>query len=68
MPDYKTVRMTERSELQVGSGRYREYVRQEIMIDELGPFTVEVEKKDGWEHEMRTKLQQQVTNVRSVTT
>lgn len=66
MADYKTVRMGERSELLPG-GRYREFMRAEILVDELGPFTVEVEKKDGWEFELRMKAQQVVTNVRSVT-
>lgn len=67
MADYKTVRMGERSELLPG-GRYREYMRGEIMVDELGPFTIEVDKKDGWEHEWRSKAQQQANNVRIATT
>lgn len=65
--DYKVVRMGERSELLVG-GRYREYVRAEIMIDELGPFTIETEKKAGWEQQLRMLADAQVRNVRSVTT
>jgi hypothetical protein len=66
MPDYKVVRMTDRPDLQPG-GHYRDYKRAEIMIDELGPFTVEVEKKDGWELELRQKCEAEVRNVRSVT-
>jgi hypothetical protein len=65
--DYKVVRMGERSELLVG-GRYREYVRAEIMVDETGPFTIETEKSDGWQDRLRQKANDQVRNVRSFTT
>lgn len=67
MADYTVVRMGERSELLPG-GQYREFKRAEIMIDGLGPHTVEVEKKDGWQHELRRKCDDEVRNVRSVTT
>lgn len=67
MADYKVVRMGERSELLAG-GRYREFKRVEIMVDEFGPFTLEAEKKDGWEHELRQKCDEEVRRVRTVTT
>lgn len=66
MADYKVVRFGERSELLPG-GRYRSFKRAEIMVDDLGPFTVEVEQKDGWEHELRTLCQTEVQRVRTVT-
>jgi len=66
MTDYKIVALADRSELKPG-GHYREYKRAEVMIGELGPFVFMVDKKDGWEIELRTQIQQQVTNVRSLT-
>ena len=65
MDDYKVVRMQDGSELLPG-GRLREYTRAEIMVGELGPFYFTVEKKQGWENELRMLFQQQVNNVRMV--
>lgn len=66
MNDYQLVRMQDGSELLPG-GRYREYVRAEIMVGELGPFTFIVEKKPGYEHDLRMLFQEQVTRVRALT-
>lgn len=66
MADYKVVRMQDGSELQPG-GHYREYVRAEIMIGELGPFVFTVDKGPNAENELRTLFQQKVTNVRLLT-
>lgn len=66
MKEYEVVRMGERSELLPG-GRYKSYKRVEIMVDELGPFTVETEAVDGWELTLRTKCQDEARRVRMVT-
>lgn len=67
MADYKVVHMGDRTESLPGR-RFRELKRAEILIDDLGPFVVEVENKEGWEHELRAKCQQEVQRVRTVTT
>jgi len=64
--DYKIVALADKSELKPG-GQYREYKRAEVMIGELGPFVFMVDKKDGWENDLRSQIQREVTNVRSVT-
>lgn len=66
MKEYEVVRFGERSELLPG-GRYRSYKRAEIMVGPLGPFTVETEAVDGWEHTLRAKCQEEARRVRMVT-
>lgn len=67
MPDYKLVRMQDGAELLAG-GSYRNYVRAEIMIGEFGPFSFTVTKEPGWEIALKQQFDDQVRNVRSITT